>query len=166
MEAQRIHQRTRYDIEMMRELGYCTGIENYSRVISARPEGSAPMTLLDYFPKDFLLFVDESHVTLPQVRAMYNGDRARKDALVQYGFRLPCAYDNRPLRFEEFEQRDASGASTSPRRRATMSASARGRSWSRSSVRRVCSIRAWRCGPSTGQIDDLVGRDQRPRRAQ
>ena len=105
VEAQRIHQRTRYDIEMMRELGYCTGIENYSRVISARPEGSAPMTLLDYFPKDFLLFVDESHVTLPQVRAMYNGDRARKDALVQYGFRLPCAYDNRPLRFEEFEQR-------------------------------------------------------------
>ena len=92
-------------IEMLRELGYCTGIENYSRVISARPEGSAPMTLLDYFPKDFLLFVDESHVTLPQVRAMYNGDRARKDALVQYGFRLPCAYDNRPLRFEEFEQR-------------------------------------------------------------
>ena len=105
VEAQRIHQRTKYDIEMMRELGYCTGIENYSRVISARPEGSAPMTLLDYFPKDFLLFVDESHVTLPQVRAMYNGDRARKDALVQYGFRLPCAYDNRPLRFEEFEQR-------------------------------------------------------------
>ena len=105
VEAQRIHQRTRYDIEMMRELGYCTGIENYSRVISARPEGSAPMTLLDYFPKDFLLFVDESHVTLPQVRAMYNGDRARKDALVQYGFRLPCAYDNRPLRFEDFEQR-------------------------------------------------------------
>ena len=105
VEAQRIHQRTKYDIEMMRELGYCTGIENYSRVISARPEGSAPMTLLDYFPKDFLLFVDESHVTLPQVRAMYNGDRARKDTLVQYGFRLPCAYDNRPLRFEEFEQR-------------------------------------------------------------
>ena len=105
VEAQRIGQRTRYDIEMMRELGYCTGIENYSRVISARPKGSAPMTLLDYFPKDFLLFVDESHVTLPQVRAMYNGDRARKDALVQYGFRLPCAYDNRPLKFEEFEQR-------------------------------------------------------------
>ena len=105
VEAQRIHQRTKYDIEMMRELGYCTGIENYSRVISARPEGSAPMTLLDYFPKDFLLFVDESHVTLPQVRAMYNGDRVRKDARVQYGFRLPCAYDNRPLRFEEFEQR-------------------------------------------------------------
>ena len=105
VEAQRIHQRTRYDIEMMRELGYCTGIENYSRVIGGRPEGSPPMTLIDYFPKDFLLFVDESHVTLPQVRAMYNGDRARKESLVRYGFRLPCAFDNRPLKFEEFEQR-------------------------------------------------------------
>ena len=105
VEAQRIHQRTRYDIEMMRELGYCTGIENYSRVIGARPEGSPPMTLIDYFPKDFLLFVDESHVTLPQVRAMYNGDRARKESLVRYGFRLPCAFDNRPLKFEEFESR-------------------------------------------------------------
>lgn len=105
IEAQRIRQRTEYDIEMMQELGYCTGIENYSRVISGRPEGSPPMTLLDYFPRDFLLFVDESHVTLPQVRAMYNGDRARKTSLVDYGFRLPCAFDNRPLRFEEFEQR-------------------------------------------------------------
>ena len=105
VEAQRIRQRTRYDIEMMRELGYCTGIENYSRVIGARPEGSPPMTLIDYFPKDFLLFVDESHVTLPQVRAMYNGDRARKESLVRYGFRLPCAFDNRPLKFDEFEQR-------------------------------------------------------------
>ncbi len=105
VEAQRIHQRTRYDIEMMRELGYCTGIENYSRVISGRPAGSPPLTLIDYFPKDFLLFVDESHVTLPQVHAMYNGDRARKESLVEYGFRLPCAFDNRPLRFEEFEQR-------------------------------------------------------------
>jgi excinuclease ABC subunit B len=105
VEAQRIRQRTEYDMEMMRELGYCTGIENYSRVISGRPEGSAPMTLLDFFPKDFLMFVDESHVTLPQVRAMYNGDRARKESLVRYGFRLPCAFDNRPLKFEEFEQR-------------------------------------------------------------
>ena len=105
VEAQRIRQRTRYDIEMLRELGYCTGIENYSRIISGRAPGSAPMTLLDYFPKDFLLFVDESHVTLPQVRAMYRGDRARKDSLVEYGFRLPSAYDNRPLKFEEFEQR-------------------------------------------------------------
>ena len=105
IEAQRIRQRTDYDIEMMQELGYCSGIENYSRVISNRAPGSPPMTLLDYFPKDFLLFVDESHVTLPQVRAMYRGDRARKDSLVEYGFRLPSAYDNRPLMFDEFEQR-------------------------------------------------------------
>ena len=105
IEAQRIDQRTRYDLEMMRELGYCTGIENYSRVISGRAPGSPPTTLLDYFPEDFLLFVDESHVTLPQVRAMYNGDRARKESLVEYGFRLPCAFDNRPLKFPEFEER-------------------------------------------------------------
>ncbi len=105
LEAQRIRQRTLYDIEMMRELGYCTGIENYSRVISGRPVGSPPMTLLDYFPKDFVLFVDESHVTLPQVRAMYAGDRARKENLVQYGFRLPCAFDNRPLNFDEFNEK-------------------------------------------------------------
>lgn len=105
IEAQRIRQRTDYDIEMMQELGYCTGIENYSRIISNRPVGSPPMTLLDYFPKDFLLFVDESHVTLPQVRAMYRGDRARKESLVNYGFRLPSAFDNRPLQFDEFERR-------------------------------------------------------------
>ena len=105
LEAQRISQRTNYDTEMMQELGYCTGIENYSRIISGRPVGSAPMTLLDYFPEDFLLFVDESHVTLPQVRAMYRGDRARKEALVDYGFRLPSAFDNRPLKFEEFQER-------------------------------------------------------------
>ena len=105
VEAQRIRQRTEYDMEMMAELGYCSGIENYSRIISDRPAGSAPMTLLDFFPDDFLLFVDESHVTLPQVRAMYNCDRARKESLVRYGFRLPCAFDNRPLKFEEFEER-------------------------------------------------------------
>ena len=105
IEAQRIDQRTRYDVEMMRELGYCSGIENYSRIISQRPAGSPPMTLLDFFPDDFVLFVDESHVTLPQVRAMYNGDHARKQSLVEYGFRLPCAFDNRPLKFEEFEER-------------------------------------------------------------
>ena len=105
LEAQRISQRTNYDIEMMQELGYCTGIENYSRIISGRPVGSAPMTLLDYFTKDFLLFVDESHVTLPQVRAMYRGDRARKESLVDFGFRLPSAFDNRPLKFEEFQER-------------------------------------------------------------
>ena len=105
IEAQRIKQRTMYDVEMMQELGYCSGIENYSRVIEGRPVGSPPHTLLDYFPKDFVLFIDESHVTLPQVRAMYNGDRARKTTLVDYGFRLPCAFDNRPLKFEEFEKR-------------------------------------------------------------
>ena len=105
LEAQRIRQRTDYDIEMMQELGYCSGIENYSRIISGRAPGSAPMTLLDYFPRDFVLFVDESHVTLPQVRAMYRGDRARKETLVEYGFRLPSAFDNRPLKFEEFQQR-------------------------------------------------------------
>ena len=90
---------------MINELGYCSGIENYSRIISGRAPGSAPMTLLDYFPKDFVLFIDESHVTLPQVRAMYRGDRARKETLVEYGFRLPSAFDNRPLKFEEFQQR-------------------------------------------------------------
>ena len=105
IEAQRIKQRTMYDIEMMQELGYCSGIENYSRVIEGRPVGSPPHTLLDYFPKDFVLFIDESHATLPQVRAMFNGDRARKTTLVEYGFRLPCAFDNRPLKFEEFEKR-------------------------------------------------------------
>ena len=105
LEAQRLRQRTQYDIEMMREIGYCTGIENYSRYFDGRKPGDAPYTLLDYFPKDFLLFIDEAHVTVPQIRAMFNGDRARKDSLVDYGFRLPSAYDNRPLRFPEFEER-------------------------------------------------------------
>ena len=102
IEAQRIEQRTRYDIEMLREIGFCSGIENYSRVLSGRAPGSMPTTLLDYFPEDFLLFVDESHVSLPQVRGMYAGDRARKEVLVEYGFRLPSAFDNRPLNFDEF----------------------------------------------------------------
>ncbi len=105
VEAQRLEERTNYDIEMMREVGYCSGIENYSRHISGRPAGSAPYTLLDYFPKDFLLVVDESHVTIPQLRAMYNGDRSRKQNLVDYGFRLPSALDNRPLNFKEFNER-------------------------------------------------------------
>ena len=105
LEAQRIAQRTNYDIEMLSEIGFCQGIENYSRIISGRKPGTAPYTLMDYFPDDFLLVVDESHVTLPQVRGMYNGDRARKTSLVEYGFRLPCAYDNRPLNFEEFESK-------------------------------------------------------------
>ena len=105
IEAQRIDERTNFDIEMMKETGFCQGIENYSRHLSNRPAGSPPYTLLDYFPKDFLLLIDESHATIPQVRAMYNGDHARKDSLVNYGFRLPSAYDNRPLKFDEFEQR-------------------------------------------------------------
>lgn len=105
IEAQRIEQRTRYDMEMMREVGFCSGIENYSRVISGRPAGSTPYTLLDYFPDDFLLFVDESHVTLPQVRGMFGGDRSRKESLINYGFRLPSALDNRPLNFDEFQEK-------------------------------------------------------------
>ena len=105
IEAQRIEERTNFDIEMMKETGFCQGIENYSRHISGRAPGSPPFTLFDYLPKDFLLLIDESHATIPQVRAMYNGDRARKDSLVKYGFRLPSAYDNRPLTFDEFEKR-------------------------------------------------------------
>lgn len=105
IEAQRIEQRTMYDVEMLQEIGFCQGIENYSRLISGRAPGSAPYTLLDYFPDDFLMFIDESHVTVSQVRAMYNGDRARKESLVRYGFRLPSAFDNRPLKFDEFEKR-------------------------------------------------------------
>lgn len=106
LEAQRLRQRTNFDIEMIREMGYCSGIENYSRILDGRAPGTPPKTLLDYFPKDdYLMFIDESHVTLPQVRAMYAGDKSRKDSLVEYGFRLPCAYDNRPLKFKEFEEK-------------------------------------------------------------
>ena len=105
IEAQRIEERTNFDIEMMKETGFCQGIENYSRHMSGRKAGSPPYTLFDYFPKDYLLLIDESHATIPQVRAMYNGDKSRKDSLVNYGFRLPSAYDNRPLKFEEFEER-------------------------------------------------------------
>jgi len=105
LEAQRLQQRTRHDIEMIKEMGYCTGIENYSRIIERRPEGSAPATLLEYFPKDFLVVIDESHATLPQLKAMFNGDRSRKDTLIDYGFRLPCARDNRPLTIDEFWDR-------------------------------------------------------------
>jgi len=105
LEAQRLEQRTKYDIEMMREIGFCQGIENYSRHLSGRAPGSPPYTLIDYFPEDFLMFIDESHVTIPQLRGMYNGDKSRKESLVEYGFRLPSAFDNRPLRFEEFENK-------------------------------------------------------------
>jgi len=105
LEAQRLRQRTNFDIEMIREMGYCSGIENYSRIMDNREAGTPPKTLLDYFPEDFLMFIDESHVTIPQVRAMYAGDRSRKESLIDYGFRLPCAYDNRPLKFQEFEKK-------------------------------------------------------------
>lgn len=105
LEAQRLKQRTNFDIEMIREVGYCTGIENYSRILDGRAKGTPPQTLMDFFPDDFLLFIDESHVTLPQIRAMYGGDKSRKTSLVEYGFRLPSAYDNRPLKFEEFEEK-------------------------------------------------------------
>ncbi|WP_294360943.1 excinuclease ABC subunit UvrB, partial [uncultured Clostridium sp.] len=105
LEAQRIKQRTNFDIEMIKEMGYCSGIENYSRILDGRNPGEPPKTLIDYFPEDFLMFIDESHVTLPQVKAMYGGDRSRKDSLVEYGFRLPSAYDNRPLKFDEFENK-------------------------------------------------------------
>ena len=105
LEAQRLKQRTNFDIEMIREMGYCQGIENYSRILDNRAPGTPPQTLIDFFPKDFLMFIDESHVTIPQVKAMYAGDRSRKESLVEYGFRLPCAFDNRPLKFEEFEKR-------------------------------------------------------------
>ena len=104
LEAQRLEQRTRYDLEMMREMGFCSGVENYSRHLTYEPPGSTPYTLIDYFPKDFLLVVDESHVSIPQIRGMYNGDQARKQVLVDHGFRLPSAKDNRPLKFEEFEK--------------------------------------------------------------
>ena len=156
LEAQRISQRTSYDIEMMQELGYCSGIENYSRIISGRPKGSAPMTLIDYFPKDFVLFVDESHVSIPQVRAMYSGDRARKENLVEYGFRLPSAFDNRPLKFAEFQKRIKQAIYVS----ATPSDYERERSAqiAEQIIRPTglldpeISVR-----PSEGQIDDLIG---------
>src|SRR5438093_7164300 len=105
LEAQRLRQRTQYDIEMLSETGFCSGVENYSRHLSRREAGSTPWTLIDYFPDDFLCFVDESHMSIPQVRGMFNGDRARKDVLVEFGFRLPSALDNRPLMFNEFEAR-------------------------------------------------------------
>ncbi len=105
LEAQRIEQRTRYDLEMMREMGFCSGIENYSPSFNTPSSGATPYTLLDYFPKDFLIVMDESHVSVPQVRAMYNGDQARKQVLVDHGFRLPSALDNRPLTFDEFEEK-------------------------------------------------------------
>ena len=156
LEAQRIAQRTRYDIEMMREIGYCQGIENYSRYFDGRKPGDAPYTLLDYFPGEFLVMIDESHVTVPQIRAMYNGDRARKDTLVRYGFRLPSAYDNRPLLFNEFEARIGQ----------TIFVSATPGPYERERAAQVVEQIIRPTGlldpqvilrPATGQFDDLVG---------
>ena len=154
--AMRLRQRTRYDIEMMRQIGFCTGIENYSRYFDGRKPGDAPYSLLDYFPKDFLMFIDESHVTVPQIRAMYNGDRARKKSLVDYGFRLPSAYDNRPLLFEEFRARQNQTIYVS----ATPAAYELG--LSENTVEQI--IRPTGLidplivlRPATGQVDDLVG---------
>ena len=156
LEAQRIAQRTRYDIEMMREIGYCQGIENYSRYFDGRKPGDAPYTLLDYFPGEFLTIIDESHVTVPQIRAMYNGDRARKNTLVEYGFRLPSAYDNRPLLFEEFERRIGQ----------TIFVSATPGPYERERAQQVVEQIIRPTGlldpqvilrPATGQVDDLVG---------
>ncbi|MBR4172937.1 MAG: excinuclease ABC subunit UvrB, partial [Clostridia bacterium] len=156
LEAQRIEQRTRYDIEMMREIGFCQGIENYSRHISARPKGSAPYTLIDYFPDDFLTIIDESHVTVSQVRAMYNGDRARKESLVRYGFRLPCAFDNRPLKFEEFEKKVTqiifTSATPGPYEKERSVAVAEQLIRPTGLLDPKIEIR-----PVTGQIDDLIG---------
>ena len=160
LEAQRIAQRTRYDIEMMREIGYCQGIENYSRYFDGRKPGDAPYTLLDYFTGDFLVMIDESHVTVPQIRAMYNGDRARKNTLVEYGFRLPSAYDNRPLLFEEFEQRIGQ----------TIYVSATPGPYERGRAQQVVEQIIRPTGlldpevilrPATGQVDDLVGEIRR-----
>ena len=156
LEAQRIAQRTRYDIEMMREIGYCQGIENYSRYFDGRKPGDAPYTLLDYFPGEFLVMIDESHVTVPQIRAMYNGDRARKNTLVEYGFRLPSAYDNRPLLFEEFESRIGQ----------TIFVSATPGPYERGRAQQVVEQIIRPTGlldpqvilrPATGQVDDLAG---------
>ena len=160
LEAQRIAQRTRYDIEMMREIGYCQGIENYSRYFDGRKPGDAPYTLLDYFTGDFLVMIDESHVTVPQIRAMYNGDRARKTTLVEYGFRLPSAYDNRPLLFEEFEARIGQ----------TIYVSATPGPYERGRAQQVVEQIIRPTGlldpevilrPATGQVDDLVGEIRR-----
>lgn len=146
VEAQRLEQRTLYDIEMMLELGYCNGIENYSRYLSGRNPGEPPPTFFDYLPDDALLFIDESHVSVPQVGGMYKGDRSRKETLVEYGFRLPSALDNRPMTFQEWE-RISPRRSSSPRRRAPTRPSTRVRWWSRWYGPPGCSTRSSRCAP-------------------
>lgn len=156
LEAQRLEQRTRYDLEMLREVGFCSGIENYSRPLSQRPPGSTPWTLLDYFPDDFLLVIDESHMSLPQIRGMFNGDRARKETLVEYGFRLPSALDNRPLKFEEFQAHMQNviyvSATPGPYERENSEQIAEQVIRPTGIIDPEISVR-----PSKGQVDDLVG---------
>ena len=151
LEAQRIEQRTRYDLEMLKEVGYCSGIENYSRQLDGRAPGSHPWTMIDFLPSDYLLILDESHMTVPQIRGMYNGDRSRKETLVEYGFRLPSAMDNRPLKFEEFEQVMGSTIYTSATPCCIMRWSTRIRSLSRSSARRDWWTPRWMCVPPKGR---------------
>ena len=156
IEAQRIEERTKYDLEMLREVGFCSGVENYSRVLSGRPKGSTPYTLLDYFPKDFVTFIDESHVTLPQVKGMSGGDFARKKNLVDYGFRLPSAYDNRPLFFEEFEEKIGQtifvSATPGPYEKAESSSVAEQLIRPTGLIDPEIDVR-----PVEGQVDDLIG---------
>ncbi len=145
LEAQRLEQRTHYDIEMLKEIGYCSGIENYSRYFDGRQEGEPPFTLMDYFPKDFLVFIDESHVTVPQIRAhVQNGDYARKRTLIDYGFRLPAAFDNRPLKFHELRSASAPPSSFQPPPGLTKCSAPSGW-WNRSSGPRGCWIRRSSC---------------------
>lgn len=151
LEAQRIQQRTNYDMEMLQEVGMCKGIENYSAVLSGRAPGSTPTTLLDYFPDDFLLMVDESHVMLPQVRGMFGGDYSRKKTLVEYGFRLPSAFDNRPLKFEEFESKIHQKSLSQPPP-ASMSASIPAVWQSKSSAPPACWTRLSWCAQSKGRL--------------
>jgi excinuclease ABC subunit B len=155
LEAQRLHQRTMFDLEMIKEIGYCHGIENYARHLTGRAPGEPPPTLLDYLPSDALTIVDESHQTVPQVRGMYHGDRSRKEVLVEYGFRLPSALDNRPLNFEEWEARVGQTSSCRPRRGRTSCAAPGASSSSRSSGRPACRS-ADRRPAGAGQVDDLL----------
>ena len=165
LEGARLRQRTTFDLEMMRELGFCTGIENYSRHLSRREAGSRPWTLLDYFPPDWLLVVDESHMTIPQVVGMYKNDRTRKEILVDFGFRLPSALDNRPLTFEEFEATVNQVVYMSRDARPVRARAKPARSSSSSSGRPASSTRAIEVRPTDGQIDDLMEEIRQLRRA-
>ena len=166
LEAQRLHQRTMFDLEMIKEIGYCHGIENYSRHLTGRAPGEPPPTLLDYLPPDALLIVDESHQTVPQVRGMYHGDRSRKEVLVEYGFRLPSALDNRPLSFDEWETRVPAGWSSSRRRPAPTSSQKSGGVVVEQVIRPTGLIDPpIEVRPVKGQVDDLLGEIRAARRA-